>query len=199
MTKSFVDHCSASSKVAARENGTIPDGSEPFGMSLSRRREPVVQPTVAYGRCVTGNGGVLSVPTMYSGFRPAESCREVRSWNASAAGAEEARLCGKVNGSEALINLVSGTEPTLRNSVRAVRHTVGSSAWSSDDADKTTDGEKTPPNPHLWSTGNWVSPYRCLVRGRVQSFSTQEQGRRTARGAVAGAGKGGRKKAKAVL
>ena len=63
----------------------------------SQRSEPVVQPSVAYGRCVAGNGGVLSVLTMNSGHLPAGSCREVGSWTARAARAEEARLRGKVN------------------------------------------------------------------------------------------------------
>jgi len=190
---SLVDHCSALSKTAALESRPIPGGSVRYRMPLSRCSEPVVQPTVAYGRCVTGNGGVLSVPTMYSGLTPAGFCREARSWNVSAVGTGEARLCGKVNVSEALINLVSENGPKLRNTVLAERHTVGSSTWSFDDADITTDGGQTPPNPHLWSTGNWVSPYRCRVRGRVQTL-LKERGRRTARGAVAGAGRGGRKK-----
>ncbi len=117
-------------------------------MRGNQRSEPVVQPTVAYGRCVTGNGGVLSVLTMYSGLRPAEDRREGIDRNLPAVGGEEARLSG--------------------------------------DADTLMVGGKTPPNPHMLSTRNWVSPYRCPL------------GRRTARNAVADAGRGGRKKRRLV-
>lgn len=88
-------------------------GSDPLGYrGTPQRSEPVVQPSVAYGRCVAGNGGVLSVLTMNSGHLPAGSCREVGSWTARAARAEEARLRGKVNSREVLINPVTEKEPT---------------------------------------------------------------------------------------
>lgn len=61
-----------------------------IGMGRIRRSEPVVQPTVAYGRCVTGNGGVLSVLTMYSRSIPANCHREVMIWNLPAVGGGEA-------------------------------------------------------------------------------------------------------------
>lgn len=75
-----------------------------IGMRGIWRSEPVVQPTVAYGRCVAGNGGVLSVLTMYSRGIPADDHREMAIWMAPAAGAPEARLRGTVNVSEVLIN-----------------------------------------------------------------------------------------------
>ena len=68
----------------------------------------------------------------------------------------------------------------------------GSSTWYCDDADASMAGEQTPPNPRLLSTRNWVSPYRCLLLGKPG------RGRQTARNAVAGAGKGGRKKRRLV-
>ncbi len=85
-----------------------------IGMRGIRRSEPVVQPTVAYGRCVAGNGGVLSVLTMYSRGIPANGPRERVFWMASAVGAKEARLRGTANVSEVLINPVTNNEQTLR-------------------------------------------------------------------------------------
>ena len=158
---SLVDNCSTS-KDAHAEPHTV--GMGLIGMGRNRRREPVVQPTVAYGRCVAGNGGVLSVLTMNSGFRPAGYGREAMFWTARAARAEEARLCGMVNGSEVLINPVRDREPTLLVKARAVRPAVGSPTWCFGDADITTVGGQTPPNPRLLSIRNWVSPYRCLIR-----------------------------------
>ncbi len=188
---SLVDNCSTSRNVCVD-----PDtgGIGGFGMRKNRRSEPVVQPTVAYGRCVTGNGGVLSVLTMNSGLRPAGDHREMLIWILPAVGGGEARLCGTVNVSEVLINPVSGKELKLLVKALAKRHAIGSSAWQSDDADTQMVGEQTPPNSRMLSTRNWVSPHRCLVRGGSQPFLTPERGRRTARGAVAGAGRGRKKR-----
>ncbi len=91
-----VDHPARSDKVFwSPGNSCQRYGSDPLGYrGTSQRSEPDVQPSVAYGRCVAGNGGVLSVLTMNSGHLPAGSCREVGSWTARAARAEEARLRG---------------------------------------------------------------------------------------------------------
>lgn len=133
-----------------------------IGMRGIRRSKPVVQPTVAYGRCVAGNGGVLSVLTMYSRGIPANDHREMAIWMAPAVGALVARLRGMVNVSEVLINPVTNNEPTLLVKALTKRCAIGSSAWHSDDADITMVAEKTPPNPHMLSIRNWVNPYRCL-------------------------------------
>jgi len=87
---SLVDNCSTSLDVSV-----CPDtgGIGAFGMSKTRRSEPVVQPTVAYGRCVAGNGGVLSVLTMYSGLRRAGDHREMIIWKLPAVGGLEVRHC----------------------------------------------------------------------------------------------------------
>ena len=122
-------------------------------------------------------------------------------WKLPAVGGGEARLCGKVNVSEVLINPVTEEELKLLDKALAKRHAVGSSPWYCDDADITTVGEQTPPNPHMLSTRNWVSPYRCLSEdeshGEVRAsmkLHSERRGRQTARDAVAGAGRGGRKK-----
>jgi hypothetical protein len=199
---SLVDNCSTSNDANV-EPHTV--GMGLIGMRRNRRSEPVVQPTVAYGRCVAGNGGVLSVLTMHSRDIPADGHREMSVWKLPAVGGGEARLCGKVNVREVLINPVTEEELKLLFKALAKRHAVGSSPWYCDDADITTAGEQTPPNPHMLSTRNWVSPYRCLrmderhkeVRALLRRHS-HEEGRQTARNAVAGAGRGGRKKRMAV-
>lgn len=107
---SLVDNCSTSLHMFFDPNAS---GIGAFGMRRNRRSEPVVQPTAAYGRCVAGNGGVLSVLTMHSRVFPACDHREMVIWILPAVGGEEARLCGKVNVSEVLINPVRGTELKL--------------------------------------------------------------------------------------
>ena len=96
-------------------------------------------------------------------------------WKLPAVGGGEARLHGTVNVCEALINLVSGKELKLLVKALAKRHAIGSSAWQSGDADTQMVGGKTPPNPRMLSTGNWVSPYRCLVRERVHTGARQRR------------------------
>ena len=96
-------------------------------------------------------------------------------WKLPAVGGGEARLCGTVNVSEALINPVSGDELKLLIKALAKRHAIGSSAWQSGDADIQMVGEQTPPNPHILSTRNWVSPYRCHVRGGSSPSSLQNE------------------------
>ena len=216
MTISLVDNCSTSNDVHVAPDAL---GIGVIGMGRIRREEPVVQPTVAYGRCVAGNGGVLSVLTMNSGHLPATDRREAVFWKLPAAGGGEARLCGMVNVCEVLINPVRDRELKLLFKALAKRHAVGSPAWRFGDADITTVGEQTPPNPRVLSTRNWVNPYRCLIMRRgfetrllrqtIRSIGKRTGckvtaasgylGRRTARGAVAGAGRGGRKKRMAVL
>ena len=180
-------------------------GMGAFGMRRNWRSEPVVQPTVAYGRCVTGNGGVLSVLTMYSRSNPADGHREKVIWILPVAGGGEARLCGMVNVSEALINPVTEKELKLLVKALAKRRAIGSSTWHFGDADTTMVGEETPPNPCLLSTRNWVNPYRCLMEteshGEVRAsmkLRSVRRGRLTARKTVAGAGRGGRKKRRLV-
>ncbi len=201
--RSLVDNCSASKDAHVEPPALFGTGA--ISMSRIRRSEPVVQPTVAYGRCVAGNGGVLSVLTMYSRSNPADGHREMVIWNLPAVGGGEARLRGKVNASEALINPVTEKELKLLIKALAKRHAIGSSAWHSDDADTTMVGEQTPPNPRMLSTGNWVNPYRCFIeiesQGEVRAplkLQSIRRSRSTARKTVTGAGRGGRKKRRIV-
>jgi len=118
---------------------------------------------------------LLSVLTMYSGLSPAGDHREMIIWILPAVGGGEARLCGMVNVSEALINPVSGEELKLLVKALAKRHAIGSSAWQSGDADIQMAGEMTPPNPHMLSTRNWVSPYPRSRKGPNLSHTRTRQ------------------------
>ncbi len=118
-----------------------------------------------------------------------------------AVGGGEARFLGTVNVSEVLINPVTEKELKLLIKALAKRRAIGSSTWHFDDADITMVGEQTPPNPRMLSIRNWVNPYRCLKANEsprevraLWKLHELRRGRQTARNAVAGAGRGGRKK-----